>query len=84
MNKDKLTFFRSLALFKHWTLAGLLIILRNCEEIKVKPFEQVFKKGEPLKHIFFIRKGEIKLNIYDEPSQGDLKLLKSSQNRTIK
>lgn len=47
-------------------MGGLHIILRNCEDFQIQAFEYVFKRNDPAKYIYFIRKGEVKLTTYEE------------------
>lgn len=40
--------------------------MRNCEEVQYKPYEYIFKSNDMAKHIYFIKKGEVKMTIYDK------------------
>lgn len=72
-----LYFLTQISIFKSWKIGGLHIMMRNCEEIDYKPFEFVYKKSDPAKYIYFIKKGEVKLTVYGETSNSNINLRRS-------
>lgn len=63
-NKEKTEFFRGIALLKDWPPQNISALLRNSAVVKFKHGQTIFKQGDEVNEVYFVKSGEIEVLLF--------------------
>lgn len=62
--KEKVAFFRSIPLLMDWPQHALSAILRDSKLIKFSHGQTIFKQGDEVNEVYFVKQGDIEVLLH--------------------